>query len=56
MLVLEMEDVYCEANISKIGVMLNMLRNCAVVVKDNVIGHESSMVGPLDHFLHVVPQ
>ena len=55
MLVLEVENIYRKADISKIGVVLNMLCNRAIIVKYYMIGHESSMVCPLDHFLYVEP-
>ena len=50
MLILKMKDIDGKANIVEIRVILDMLLDRAVLVKDNMI-HKSSMVGSLDHFL-----
>ena len=48
----KMENVDCEADIFEDRVILDHFPEGAVVVKENVVGHEIvDSVGPNDHFL-----
>lgn len=51
MFVGKMEDVNSKPNILEIRVIFDMLRNAAIVVEDDVVGHEPTPVSSLYHFL-----
>ena len=47
----KMKDVNCETNILEIGVIFDMLSNAAIIVEYDVVGHESTLISALYHFL-----
>lgn len=51
MFIRKMEHINSKPNILEIRVIFDMSCNTAVIVEYNVVGHESTSVCTLDHFL-----
>jgi len=51
MFVGKVEDVNSKPNILEIRIIFDVLRNAAIVVEDDVVGHEPTAVSSLYHFL-----